>query len=143
MGKYQCGLKKNINWVRTETTDRLVYVNLAIAELEKEEMLRIKWQKEEEAKETRCLVYGIKHELEAVTAPTGEIVSDSKFNEEYKKDFCSRNLDEPQGCFFQIMLNLFTIRNHVQTHSDSFSMGFAVPFIQKYSNTARVGFHKL
>ena len=87
MGKYQCGLKANINWDCTETTDKLVFVDVAIAELEKEKMLRIKWQEEEEAKETRCLVYGIKHELEAVTAPAGEIVSESKFNEEHKKDW--------------------------------------------------------
>ena len=96
MGKYQCGRKENIKWDCIETTDKLVYVDVAIAELEKEEMLRIKWQKEE-AKETRCPVYSIKHELEAVTAPTGETVSESKFNEEYKKDWLFTKLGQTTG----------------------------------------------
>ena len=98
VGKYQCGSKENINWVRTETTtDKLVYVDVAIAKLEEEEMLRIKWQKEEEAKETRCLVYGFKHELEAFKAPTGEIVSESKFSEEYTKECFFTKLGRTTG----------------------------------------------
>ena len=91
VGKYLHGLQRNER-VNIDNTDKDIFVDSGIAELEKNEKIQMELEKENEEKGKGCPVYGFNHKNyttangEPLILPTGEIVSWTKFREERRNE---------------------------------------------------------
>ena len=91
VGKYLHGLQKNER-VNIDNTDKDIFVDAGIAELEENEKIQMELEKDNEEKGKGCPVYGFNHKNyttangEPLILPTGEIVSWTKFREERRNE---------------------------------------------------------